>query len=179
MIRITPQQFNAAFIAAASVAKDEVFGLFDDKKPYTRLMFDRVLPDVAVRLGISIYNDCYYYLDSIFYTGLDHEHFAPTSYYAKHVSIALEHEHDVHGTAVEMNKLQLFNTPLKVLITYAQTVNERQRYLDRYHRIVREADVFGDFATLRRQLVIFGTSNESTVNWHSFVYESSGFTPLY
>jgi hypothetical protein len=62
-----------------------------------------------------------------------------------------------------------------VLITYAQTEQMRSFYLDRYTKIVREADIFADFATLRRSLVIFGSLSGQVVTWYFYAYDSSGF----
>ena len=79
-----------------------------------------------------------------------------------------------------MNKLQLFNAPLKVLITYTQTELERKTYLDRYAKIIKWADIFNDFSTHRKQIVIFGSRDEDykAVVWHCYVYDKSGFEVL-
>jgi hypothetical protein len=178
MTRITPLQFKDAFLIAADSVDTQIVSFWDKRRDYTALMLDIVLPKIAAELGISVYNANYYYLDSIFYDERDSDHFGPTTTYAKYINIALEHEHDVTGTAVEMNKLQLFNAPLKVLITYAQTDQLRSFYLDRYVKIINEADIFTDFSTLRRTLVIFGSLLENVVTWHFYAYESSGFQSI-
>src|SRR5213082_2158385 len=120
MTRITPNQFKEAFLKAASSVQSDLVALWDARRDYTALMLDIVFPKIAADLGISVFNGNYYYLDSIFYSERDTNHFGPTATYAKCISIAMEHEHDPTGTAVEINKLQLFNAPLKVLITYSQ-----------------------------------------------------------
>jgi|UniRef100_UPI0037832C52 hypothetical protein len=175
MTRITPLQFKDAFLTAVTSVDSQIVALWDERRDYTALILDIVFPKIATELGISVFNANYYYLDSIFYAERDGGHFGPTATYAKCISIAMEHEHDVTGTAVEMNKLQLFNAPLKVLITYAQTEQMRSFYLDRYTKIVREADIFADFATLRRSLVIFGSLSGQVVTWYFYAYDSSGF----
>jgi hypothetical protein len=119
-----------------------------------------------------VYSADYYTLVCIYYTERDTDHFSPDTTYAKYICIALEHENDIRGSAIEMNKLQLFNAPLKVLITYTQHASERAAYLESYTKILRGADIFGDFATHRRQLVVFGDKQETTVNWRFYVYES-------
>jgi hypothetical protein len=40
---------------------------------------------------------------------------------------------------------------------------------------MREADVFSDFSTLRKQLVIFGSRDGNKVNWGFYVYKDGGF----
>jgi len=179
MTHITPQQFAAAFLQAASAAETEIIARWDGPlRDYTSLMFTTVFPAIAPHLGVECYSGDYFLLDCIYYAERDIEHFSPNSYYAKYLSVSLEHENNIAGTAVEMNKLQLFNTPLKVLITYAHLPSERALFLERYAKIVRAADVFGDFATFRRQLVIFGSSREAAIDWHFFVYEESGFQEI-
>ena len=47
-------------------------------------------------------------------------------------------------------------------------------YFDRYTQIIQGADLFGDIATLRRQLVIFGSLSDQTITWIA-AFEASGF----
>ncbi|MGV3534051.1 MAG: hypothetical protein ACO1QR_16905 [Chthoniobacteraceae bacterium] len=178
MIHVTPQQFSDAFLHAATVAQVECLALWDARRDFTAHMLRVVLPAIAPHLQVQVYPWDYYTLDCVYFAERDTEHFGETSNYAKCLSIALEHENDIRGTAVEMNKLQLFNAPLKVLITYAGSEVQRRMYLERYSRIVQSADVFGDFAALRKQLVIFGDRDDCSVNWKFYVYEGSGFHEL-
>ena len=178
MKQITPNQFKEAFLSAVSSVRPDVIALWDAKRDYTALMLDIVFPKIAAELNISVFNGDYYHLDSIFYSERDAEHFGSTAIYATCISIAMEHENDPTHSAVEMNKLQLFNAPLKVLITYAGTPDLRRFYLDRYTKIIQSADIFGDFATLRRQLVIFGSLAEQTVTWHFHLFGASGFQAI-
>jgi hypothetical protein len=60
------------------------------------------------------------------------------------------------------------------LITYAAEGAESDSLLRKYEAVVRDSDVFNDFATLRQQLVIFGTPKASR-EWRFHVYESDGF----
>src|SRR6266567_5247234 len=175
MTTISPQQFKDAFLQVVTKYQTDLITRWAAKKDYTPFMRDRILPEIAPLLGIEVYSGDYYTLDCIYYTSKDTEHFGAHTTYASFISIALEHENDIRGTATEMNKLQLFNAPLKVLITYCQSASERALYLEHYKKILQAGDIFGDFATLRRHLVIFGSRHESVANWHFYVYESSGF----
>jgi hypothetical protein len=137
MTRIPPLQFKDAFLAAISSVDPQIVALWDARRDYTALILDIIFPKVVIELGISVYNANYYYLDSVFYAERDTDHFGTTATYAKCICIAKEHEHAIVGTAVEMNKLQLFNTPLKVLINmprlnlYAvSTSNAIQRFFE-------------------------------------------------
>ena len=128
-------------------------------KDFTNYIRGTIFPRIAQKLGLQSFHTDYYTLDAIFYEGKDVEHFSENTTYAKYISVAIEHENIASTTHIEMNKLQLFNTPLKVLIAYAAAGAETDKLLDRYLKIMRAADVFDDVATLRRQLVVFGTPN--------------------
>ncbi|MBI3684463.1 MAG: hypothetical protein HY235_29155 [Acidobacteria bacterium] len=144
-------------------------------RDFTKLMRSDIFPKIADRLGLRCYSRDYYTLDGIFYAETDTNHFPSGTTYAKFISVALEHENNPVGTAVEMNKLQLFNSPLKVLITYPSNDDHGKELLDSYTEIVTEADAFDDIATLRRQLVIFGFQGESP-RWQGFAYVQRSFT---
>jgi hypothetical protein len=73
-----------------------------------------------------------------------------------------------------MNKLQSFNAPLKVLITYAAAGPASEALLRKYENLIRTADVFNDVATLRQQLVILGTP-KTVHEWRFYAYENDGF----
>ena len=94
--------------------------------------------------------------------------------YANWVSVAIEHENDASRAQETMNKLQLFNAPLKVLITYAPPGSATDSLLRKYENIIRASDVFNDVATLRQQLVIIGTP-KTVAQWRLYAYENDGF----
>ncbi len=97
--------------------------------------------------------------------------------YANWLSVAIEHENDASRTHATMNKLQLFNAPLKVLITYAAPGAATGSMLRRYESVIRASDVFHDFATLRQQLVILGTP-KTAAEWRFYAYEDDGFVSM-
>jgi hypothetical protein len=178
MKTITPQQFKEAFQKVVSNAHAELIERWEARTDYTAFMRDNILPAIGSFLSIKVSGE-YYTLDCIYFTERDTEHF-PNATYATYIVIALEHENDIGGSAIEMNKLQLFNAPLKVLITYC-SASERDFYLQRYSKILQAGDIFGDFATLRRHLVIFGSlqgPEATAVNWNFYAYEPSGFHEL-
>jgi hypothetical protein len=73
-----------------------------------------------------------------------------------------------------MNKLQVFNAPLKVLITYSPLGAASDSLLKKYESIIKASDVFHDFATLRQLLVILGTP-KTVAEWRFYAYENDGF----
>jgi hypothetical protein len=73
-----------------------------------------------------------------------------------------------------MNKLQLFNAPLKVLITYTPVGQATDSLLRKYENIIKASDVFNDVATLRQQMVILGTA-KALAEWRLYAYENDGF----
>jgi hypothetical protein len=110
----------------------------------------------------------------MFYEERGTDHAGNHATYAKWISVALEHENAGANSFETMNKLQLFNAPLKVLISYAGEGVETDSLLRKYERIMSAADVFDDFATLRQQLVVLGTP-KTVQDWRFYAYESDGF----
>jgi len=122
-MHVSPEQFYSSFLAVAKVYGSQLVQNWEDDREYTRLVRYKFLPTLAQRLGLLCYSTKdYYTLDAVFYVNADTKHFPPGEWiYVEYISIALEHEHNSggrYGSNVEMNKLQLFNCPLKVLITY-------------------------------------------------------------
>lgn len=172
----SPSDWFTAFLSVASECKAAFLERSHDARDYTDFMLREVMPKIAHKLGVCCHERDYYTIDCIFYHEKDGIHFdAVKQTYAKYISVAIEHENNYLGTAAEMNRLQLFNAPLKVLITYP-TKKKEQQALDKYALIVQGADVFGDVSTLRRQLVIFG--DDTRTHWTAFVYQDSKFIPL-
>ena len=81
--------------------------------------------------------------------------------YANWISVAIEHENDSSRAPEKMKeRLQSFNAPLKVLITYAAPGLASETLLRKYESLIKASDVFNDVATLRQQLVIFGNTED-------------------
>lgn len=134
---------------------------------------------VAKELELLPYTEKdYYWLDAIFCEAYDHVHFPENSRYAKYIVVAIEHENDCDSSVIEMNKLQIYNAPLKVLITYCDSDKKTEEQLAKYSIIMNDADVFSDFDYLRRQLVIFGRLKGPIVDWNYYVYDGSRFVLL-
>jgi hypothetical protein len=111
----------------------------------------------------------------------DTVNFKPQWTYVHSISVALEHENNAGDSMVEINKLQLFNAPLKVLVPYPylrQGPNSADSLLRRYAEAIQLADLFDDFSTLRRQLVIFGSKVNGNVVWRGFEYLEQAFVPV-
>ena len=177
MVIVTPTEFKTAFEKSYIDKEQDIVSKWKGPlTPFTAVMRS-LLDSIADNLGLHINNSDYYTLDAICYEDKDTEHFSEEAVYAKYIAIAIEHENYVIGSEAEINKLQLFNVPLKVLITYTgeETFNY---YLDRYTKIIKDADIFDDISTTRRQLVVFGTGDGNAANWHFFCYEDGNFVQL-
>jgi hypothetical protein len=141
---------------------------------YTYFMRSNIFPKIARQLGLLAWNKEYYALSGMFYEERGRDYFGKYTTYAKWISVALEHANRPAKTHEEINKLQMFNAPLKVLITYAAEGAEGDSLLRRYEAVISESDTFNDIATLRQQLVIFGTP-KTRREWRFYAYESDGF----
>ena len=180
-LKISPDMFLSTFLEISNKHSQQLRDVWYRTRDYTKLMRSVVLPDVADKLGVFCYNRDYYTLDAVFYQELDTQHFRDGWTYVKYISVALEHENDPTGTAAEMNKLQLFNAPLKVLITYPNSASQAEELLAKYGKIISESDIFGDIKTSRRQLVIFGVQaggSDQPPAWQGYTYTGSGFEPI-
>lgn len=145
-----------------------------ETKSYNYYMRSTIYPKIARQLGLQSWNKEYYTLDGMLYEERGIDNTGKYASYANWVSVAIEHENDASQAHETMNKLQLFNAPLKVLITYAQLGQATDSLLRKYENIIKASDVFNDVATLRQQLVILGTP-KAVADWRFYAYENDGF----
>jgi len=174
---IEAQIFYKSLVETLTKYRIDLSERWDQPANYTRFIMDVILPEVGKNLEMECYAANYYTLDCVYYEECDLDHFRTDTTYVKYVAVALEHENFLTGSCVEMNKLQLFNTPLKVLITYSSP-RQVSTWLTKYADIVRKADIFQDAATLRRQLVVFGDKPGEFPIWRGFIYEPEGFLEI-
>jgi hypothetical protein len=178
MRRITPSEFREAFasVVRGKAAQLHAQWMQHDAKAYTAFMRRDILPPIAHHLNLTPWcNGDYNLLDAILYEQADTEHFTSGTY-AKALNVIIEHENARgRGTFVEINKLQHYNSALKVFVGYVSDDHEGEHLLKEYEKIIRDADIFDDIATLRRQLVIFGDNRREGRRWTFFSYEASGF----
>jgi hypothetical protein len=175
MLKITPREFRNAFVAVMK-SEQRAFrtAVGFETKSYNYFMRSNIFPKIAKSLGLMSWNKEYFTLDGMFYEERGTDHSGNDATYAKWISVAIEHENNGQKTHAAMNKLQLFNVPLKVMITYAAEGAETDALLRRFEKIIGASDVFNDFATLRQQLVIFGTPKTAR-DWRFYAYENDGF----
>ena len=175
MNKITPRDFRNAF---ASVLQTEHEGFRTavgyEAKSYNFFMRTTIYPRVARQLGLLSWNKEYYTLDGMLYEERGTDDTGKYASYANWISVAIEHEIDASHAFEKMNKLQSFNAPLKVLITYAAEGRASDALLARYEALIRASDVFHDVATLRQQLVILATPKTAR-DWRYYAYENDGF----
>ena len=175
MNKVTPRDFRNAFLAVMESEHDSFrTAIGFETKSYNYFMRSTIYPKIARHLGLLSWNKEYYTLDGMFYEERGVDDTGKYATYANWISVAIEHEKDASGAHETMNKLQLFNAPLKVLITYAAEGAATDSLLRRYESIIKASDVFNDFATLRQQLVILG-SPITVRQWRFYAYEEGGF----
>ncbi|HEX3603906.1 MAG TPA: hypothetical protein VHU43_07420 [Steroidobacteraceae bacterium] len=173
--KIAPRDFRNAFVAVMTTERDgfrEAMGF--ETKSYNYYVRSTIYPKIARHLGLQAWNKEYYTLDGMLYEERGIDNTGKYASYANWVSVAIEHENDASQAHETMNKLQLFNAPLKVLITYAQLGQATDTLLRKYENIIKASDVFNDVATLRQQLVILGTP-KAVAEWRFYAYENDGF----
>jgi len=175
MIRITPRDFRNAFVAVMKSEHDSFrTALGFETKSYNYFMRTNIYPKIAKHLNLLSWNKEYYTLNGMFYEERGTDSFGNYTAFAKWVSVAIEHENLGSKATETLNKLQLFNTPLKVLITYAAEGADTDALLGKFEKVMSDADVLNDFADVRQQLLILGTP-KTIRKWRFYAYESGGF----
>jgi hypothetical protein len=175
MNRITPRDFRNAFVAVMQLEQDAFrTAVGYETKSYNFFMRTTIYPRIARQLGLSSWNKEYYTLDGMLYEERGVDATGKYATYANWISVAIEHENDSFRAHEKMNKLQSFNAPLKVLITYAADGANSVSLLQKYENLIKSSDVFNDVATLRQQLVILGTP-KTVREWRFYAYENDGF----
>ncbi len=175
MNKITPRDFRNAFDAVMRTEHDSFrTAVGFEIKSYNFFMRTTIYPKVARRLELLSWNKEYYTLDGMLYEQRGIDETGKYATYANWISVAIEHENDSSRAHEKMNKLQSFNAPLKVLITYAAEGTASEALLRNYENLIRASDVFNDIATLRQQLVILGTP-KTVREWRYYAYENDGF----
>ena len=169
----SPKEFYSAFLKVVNRQKASLVESWRNDREHTAKMCRHVVPAVADELGMCHHIE-YYQIDAVFFHERDAINFRGNSIYAKYISVAVEHENICSDTAVEMNRLQLLNAPLTVLITYP-TKRSAARTLQKYAAIIQEADIFENASTKRKQMSIFGYPG---AGWEAFVYQDGTFAPV-
>jgi hypothetical protein len=173
--KVTPRDFRNAFLRVMESDHDSLrTAIGFETKSYNYFMRSTIYPKIARHLGLLSWKKEYYTLDGMFYEERGTDDTGKYATYANWISVAVEHEIDAARAHETMNKLQLFNAPLKVLITYAAEGAATDSLLRRYEGIIKASDVFNDFATLRQQLVVLGTPKTAS-EWSFYAYEDGGF----
>lgn len=176
---VSPEEFVAAFGEVVRRRKAEVASSWVNAKQYTRLFLDGgqgILQQAAQRLGLRYWTQ-WWNLDAIFYESADEAHFPAEWRVVKCLAVAIEHENVPGESPSEINKLSLINVPLKVLITYPGR-SQDDALLSSYAEILGAADIFHDFASLRRQIVAFAFKRHEMISWRYHVYTDRGFVPV-
>ena len=175
MNKITPRDFRNAFVAVMQSERDNFrTAVGFETKSYNFFVRTTIYPRVARQLGLLSWNKEYYTLDGMLYEERGTDETGKYATYANWISVAIEHENDSSRAHEKMNKLQSFNAPLKVLITYAAEGPASEALLRKYENLIKTSDVFNDVATLRQQLVILGTP-KTVREWRFYAYENDGF----
>jgi hypothetical protein len=175
MNKITPRDFRNAFVAVMKAEHDSFrTAIGFETKSYNYFMRSTIYPRIARHLGLLSWNKEYYTLDGMFYEERGIDATGKYANFANWISVAIEHENDASRADETMNKLQVFNAPLKVLITYSPLGAATDSLLKKYESVIKASDVFNDFATLRQLLVILGTP-KTVEEWRFYAYENDGF----
>ena len=179
---VSPGKFKTVFQTVEKQYSSEIVDKWTAVPEFTALALGNTIrkglcAEIADTLHLW-YSREYWSLDAIYYTAKQEKYFSQKATYAEYIAIALEHENNYKTSYEEINKLAIFSSPLKVLITYPQ--GDFGKLLDEYADIISKADIFSNFDNLQRHLVIFGFLNKdkNQVDWKFFLYGSHRFNPI-
>ncbi len=139
----SPSSFYSAFRRVVGANSELLLQKWTDSHSYTDVIRDVILPAMAAELNMGFHLECQT-LDAAFFQ-------ATGETWARYLSVAIEHENDYSTAVEEMYKLQRFNAPLTVLITYPGRPEIGERILKKYAAIIKAADVFGNATTTAGQ----------------------------
>ena len=184
---VTADSFIKAFFEVVEKEQDNIdarLGSVDKNKNrtelYTEYMMDTILSAIADKLDCRYENEKYN-LDAVFYSNEENNN--------RYFHVAIEHENTGDRAHQELEKLSLFNVPLKVLITYLYCGKDNvDSFLTQWSKsVISEMDHFKDFADKRRQLLIIGRrnpyetmENQSEIHkinpaWTSYIWNGEKF----
>ena len=119
----------------------------------------------------------YWNIDAVLFAKLHTKYIKPKYECVEYISVAIEHEHNGSRAHEEINKLAIINAPLKVLITYIERADVT-RSLEEFSEMIRTADIFSDFSTTRKHLVIVGFCEHNSLQWGFYVFNNGVFTSI-
>jgi hypothetical protein len=180
---VSPQIYSETFAECVSLYSDSIINNWRNKNQLTSIMLGSnptregksVCFDISIKLGLLYFRE-YWTLDAIYFSNKHESYFNIQSTYAEYLTIALEHENDSKTSHEEINKLAIFSSPLKVLITYPN--KNEDDLLRNYADIITKADTFSDFTKYRKHLVIFGFLENSVLFWKYFLYGNKEFQQI-
>lgn len=177
---IEPEQFVTVFKETSKSFEKKLLDAWNDTSLYTQVMLghrknESLLQNVAGILELEYYTE-YWNIDAVFYKNRD-KNYPDEPPYAEYLSIVLEHENMAPGAYEEVYKLSTYNSPLKVLITYPDS-NKHEVYLKEYSEILLKSDVFDDFTTDRKHLMIFGEKIKDQLKWRCYFWTENGFKEI-
>ncbi|MGV6860609.1 MAG: hypothetical protein ACWA41_02500 [Putridiphycobacter sp.] len=120
---------------------------------------------VARELGLKVYQNDYYAIDSIFYHDTDLVE-GKRPIWFRDIKIAFEHENYCQNLFQEVSHLLITNSALKVLVAYP---NNEKKKLEELHSIIKDTRHSIDLDLNENFLIIFGYENNFL--WEGYVYK--------
>ena len=173
-------KFQKIYLEVVEPNTDKIISVWNNSKNFTQIMVNgnnSIIRQIADKLHLKCKTE-YWSIDAVLYEKTHDQYYNKNSIFAQYLNIAIEHENNANTAHEEINKLSLFNAPLKVLITYSNILSRTERLLGDFADIIKKADIFSDFSSLKKQLVIIGYIKRKKLNWDFYIYKDKGFIPL-
>lgn len=182
---ISPQKFYKLFLREVKKSGIEST-LWNNNKKWTKIMLkdkNCVMEKMAKNLGLFYCNE-YFTLDGVFYRKkLGYGNWdIRKNYYAQNIEVIIEHENNPETIEKEMNKLPLFLTSLKVVITYVGADKYIQK-IERIENFIKERIKNDDLFSLHKKnkiktLLIVGFKRDNEISWRGSILKNGKFASL-
>jgi hypothetical protein len=159
---ISAQIFFKEWKDICKVRETELINLWDDKTPYTNLIFhdeNSIVNVIGRNLNLK-FNENYYHLDGVFFTEPDK--YPKPFNWIKRIRVAFEHEHDWFTSWQEICHLSITNCDLRVLVTYP--IENKFELLEDYKNTI----LGSTYPEQISFLVIFGWNYDTEIKWEGY-----------
>jgi len=175
---ISPQRFADVFDETVSKRAGQIQDHWFNAPEYTRVFLNRsdsVLNEVRERLGLMDWGAEFLRLDAAYST-------IPVEGGTHRLALVVEHENAVRTAGWEVRKLAYVACPLRVLITYPDSVPHGETLLAEYCRLIEAIGVFAS----GQLLVAFASQDKppfdgraTSIAWRYHLYAGPEFLPVY
>ncbi|MFW6225219.1 MAG: hypothetical protein ACOC4B_03040 [Bacteroidota bacterium] len=176
MQKIDAYSFYNAWVKTVNSRKNDIKNKWYNFYEYTNLVLSSdncLLNNVANILNLNLYPNEYYSLDAVFYSDNDRiQKIIDTPenlYWFYNIKVAIEHENCFNIKLYqEVSHLLITDCDLKVLITYPNSINQRDQIIDSLYEIVKKSKRCKEISD-KASFIIINGYNEGSI-WDGYIF---------